>query len=378
MVLRMFGELRHCSRLDILFAIRALDDVATPAAVRLADPERVKRSLRGLRTCQEDLGLAELPSKGQYEGWFKQQGKAKRHPSATYISNTFERSWAKAREAAGAPPTPRILARRALGNGSRFTSEELVELLTVCAQDLRRSDLTFEDYRVWAERELAEPSGRFQRVAISRPTFRHGGGWNEVLHKAGLKPAPRRGGRALVNRPRGLARAYTRDEMLRLLQEAAAACPTRLTCTFYDKFRRAAVAQAQAEGRALPTVASGTISGAFGSWADALHAAGLIDEATRRQRAGLQGKVLTEEDALAALHTAIKQLGPDLRRNHYRRWRRVQLDRSPQACVPSDLWLTHRFGSWSAGVQAALDAGAPPADGRTDEDEGTAGLAVAA
>jgi hypothetical protein len=157
-----------------------------------------------------------------------------------------------------------------------------------------------------------------------------------------------------VPRPRQLQHAYTREVLIGLLREAAVACEGPLTYLRYDRFRRERVRAAAARGEVVAQAASALMVRRFVCWANALAAAGLIDENTRRRLAHRRGHVIDERQALAELARALRLLGVDATRSDYQRWRVVQLDHGNAGLISSDRWLCNRFGDWKSAKAAAL------------------------
>ena len=179
-------------------------------------------------------------------------------PSAATYANRFG-SWTSALDRAG------IKGKKTGRGRKRYTDEKLLSLLNDAAGQLGRTP------RV---QDLSGMEG-FPSPLTYRNRF---GSWVAALKKAGLKPTTR-GGRA----------RYTPEELLDLLKKAA------------NKLGRAPRSSELADIKGLPTY--NTYIGRFGTWQNALLAAGLID--------GKRGMtLLTAEQrcVIAALDGAPKQL----------------------------------------------------------------------
>jgi hypothetical protein len=125
-----------------------------------------------------------------------------------------------------------------------------------------------------------------------------------------------------------------------------------LTYGDYDRFAMGD-AQLHDTDRRWPRAA--TIARRFGSWAHALLAAGLLDDESFNRRAGRVGTQATDEELVAWLRLAARELGTPLSRASYERWRvnRIANGASPAAVPPSDATIRLRLGGWRA-AQALL------------------------
>jgi hypothetical protein len=142
------------------------------------------------------------------------------------------------------------------------------------------------------------------RAASVSTIVRRFGGWDGALRSAGLEPA---------SRP--FTRAETIDDLRQCALEHGTVPTTRSWPAWARAHRAACVSK---------------ISGEFGSWRAALHAAGLIDDPSP----------IDPLEALRAFHD---------RRGHAPTVREWQADGEP----PSASTITQRYGSWNQALTRA-------------------------
>jgi hypothetical protein len=143
--------------------------------------------------------------------------------------------------------------------------------------------------------------------------------------------------RALRRKP--VPKRYADHELLGFLLEAAAARRGTLTLAFYNDF---AHGRHTADRRPWPT--HQTHSNRFGSWRNALHAAGMH---ANEQRAG-RGVTFAADQCLLAIHAVHQQLGKTPTAQQYARHAR-----DSAGSLPSLSTIRNRYGSWFAALHAA-------------------------
>jgi AraC-like DNA-binding protein len=132
---------------------------------------------------------------------------------------------------------------------------------------------------------------------------------------------------------------YSDQELLGFLREAGAAREGVLTIAFYKAF---AHGRHTADGRPWPT--HQTHSNRFGSWRNALHAAGMQ---ANEQRAG-RDVVFAADQCLLAIHAVHQQLGKTPTAQQYARHAR-----DSAGSLPSLSTIRNRYDSWLAALHAA-------------------------
>jgi Homing endonuclease associated repeat/Sigma-70, region 4 len=132
---------------------------------------------------------------------------------------------------------------------------------------------------------------------------------------------------------------YSDQELLGFLREAGAAREGLLTIAFYKAF---AHGRHTADGRSWPT--HQTHSKRFGSWRNALHAAGMQ---ANEQRAG-RDVVFAADRCLQAINAVHQQLGKTPTAQQYARHAR-----DSAGSLPSLSTIRNRYDSWLAALHAA-------------------------
>jgi hypothetical protein len=143
--------------------------------------------------------------------------------------------------------------------------------------------------------------------------------------------------RALRRKP--VPKRYSDHELLGFLRKAAAARRGTLTLAFYNDF---AHGRHTADRRPWPT--HQTHCNRFGSWRNALHAAGMH---ANEQRAG-RGVTFDADQCLLAIHAVHRKLGKTPTAQQYARHAR-----DSAGSLPSLSTMRNRYGSWFAALHAA-------------------------
>ncbi len=346
MAIALFRRLEHRSVVDRGFVLAAL------RARRLGgESDRVVLCRNALTACLHDMGRA---SRGVYDQWRASRECPEEWPSSKVIRNTFG-SWSAGLEEIGAAVRPDVLARRAVAVGGAFTEAEIVACIRQYAQTDGR--LTFAAYRRWARVEMRNPARALPRLIRSVPRIIElFGSWRDAVVAAGFaeRLAAERGGRAVSL---GQAREYDETACLAALVESAAECGgAGMTTGAHDRYARKRCEDALAAGERVAFPRSEAISTLFGSWAAALHAAGLITGEELLVRGGHRTRFVSEEELVRALSRAIASRGLPLTCEVYKAWR-AERRRAGEAPIPptSDL-IRKRLGGWPAALERACTA----------------------
>ncbi len=229
------------------------------------------------------------------------------------------------------------LVARTAKKGMPVNEDLARNALHTCSGDIGRapSRAEYDRWRSSQDRPGDWPSATFIRSAF--------GGWINALGATGLAPIEDVGSRGIT----AIGPAFSEQELIVALRACASAVgrgdPSR------KRYRAWAFeALATDPGRRVPRHPN-TFLRSFGSWFDALHAAGLTPSSS--QRGGGQQK--GEKEVLAALAEAHEELGPSrLTINGYEAWRFRQIARDQDARnrLPRARTIGRRFGSWKAAV----------------------------
>lgn len=275
MALAIWKQLKVRPRADrnivyLALAGRLLIDVSQAKSAKGARMELYRRALR---LCTEETGR--VPSRRAYEAWRAALERPDEWPSPTAIRNAFG-SWPKALQAAGldAAPDPRGAALAVYR--VHYDADALIAALRCWREREPDAPLTSAAYHRFVLASRA--AGSESDVALpSTPdpfeaTF---GSWRRALIAAGLAEP-----RARPERWRGPARFYTDEHITACLQRAAVELDVdRLTSAAFHAWADATCRAAAAVGEQLHIPSTKFISDRFGSWRDALVAAGLADDA---------------------------------------------------------------------------------------------------
>lgn len=283
-------------------------------------------------------------SKQKYERWRISQGDPS-NPSATYISNAFGNSWAKAMDAIGRKVSLDHKAFRLRSAGEVISDAQAIEDLRQCADELGVEALLFRDYRRWALSKQSE--GRV--TLISSESFsRRFGSFAQALDLAGL-----RSGRSRLGSWAGQVH-YSKENAIECLRRASEATQpdAGLTQAGYRDWRIEELSRND-EASAWTVIPSyQTISRCFGSWPRALLAAGLISEGRAAQNARGRGQRMSREQIASGLIRASKDLGLSFTGYEYARWRKKEvsdLTKERPACLAR---VRDSFGSWPDALDA--------------------------
>lgn len=326
----IFRVLRDRSDADRELVLRALERGSAQAG-----SEREGICEAGLRACFKELGRP--PSRRAYDAWRDGLFVPAEQPSSSLIRTTFG-SWPKALDAIDASPAADVLTRRLTARGGQFSRQELIAGLRACAAALEKDDFTQADLLQWA-REQRQLDPRI-RIPTSANTFiRVFGSWRKAKQAAGLQ---------------GEEQQLVPDiDFPRAIQVVANWLGERPTRNSYDHCVRE---RNRRDGVYLPV--SATIVAHYGAWADALLAAGLINETQAAERRRRRVGYLADADVLQFVVTAIAECGSPLTPTRYERWRRSQSGAA--GSIPASKTIKMRFGSFDAATsraRAVLDGG---------------------
>jgi hypothetical protein len=357
-----FLELRpgpDCDHVLGAIALRrgASADAATVGLERLQrvgpahqDSARTALALQSLRLAADDL--KRVPSRREYDRWHSAHPGRAELANSSFIRRTFDDSWVEAVAQVGAPIAD-ITARRLLRNGKAFTEAQKDLALRLFVEAVPPGKRTQAAFKRWARSYVQQPG------AFDIPTSAQGlvkgrtRSWHELLESIGAGEARYRVIKTASRANR--ASLKTPGQILDLLRLAASdlgvPAPTsieyqRWVETYLDEYGN----------RLAP--ASSTVMARFGGWSIALRRAGLLSEEqfavywTRRAMRLSDGRLL---EFVAA---AVRDGDPELGRLAYRAWR-WELLRHPDwpldGCIPSDMSIVDRFGSWQEAVVRAKD-----------------------
>jgi len=251
--------------------------------------------------------------------------------------------------------------------GPTFAAAEATAALQQCALELKQVP-ALSAYLSWVRREdvRRRPGRRPRSVLVFQRLF---GSYSAALVAAGLEGSPGRPG-AL---PDGIATRSVRSyrwtddqlgESLRAIAEMVGGPPT---VQLYVHMRQGLINDAHEEGRSLALPSYSAYHHRFRVWDNALVAAGLRPRGGRGvssvprpvSRLG-PGRRYPDEDILAAIRVCWMEIGEPFTSPRYSEWRDEQ-QRADEIAgrrvqrVPSYDAIWGRFGSWDAGVAAALD-----------------------
>jgi hypothetical protein len=178
------------------------------------------------------------------------------------------------------------------------------------------------------------------------------GGWPAAAQAIGAKADVD----VLARRAAQTGRRLRRDELISVLRDWGATQPPKLT---YRLYRAWALKANHDPDRSVPwvPVSRGTYLERFGGWAQALHAAGLIDdvqlEEAKADQIAPDARKLTPESMVEALQVAARALAPRrLTVVLYNTWRHRQMETGASQ-PPAVTTLQTRFGSWHDALHAA-------------------------
>jgi hypothetical protein len=315
-----------------------------------ARPERVILCLNAMTVCRED---ARRISKGLYEAWQSRQTNPREWPSSQFISDTFG-SWKRAMAAFGAEAIIDVLASDLTTTTHAFTEAEVVANLREYGESQR--SLTFDSYRQWAHERMLESDRQQPRYIRSmRRISELFGTWWLALAAAGLAERAAARAQRQGSTRRGTADDYQPDRCRASLRAAAPFCDdNRMTKGSYDEWAQAQELNEAHASRHTVVPRANAVCRAFGGWAAALHAAGLIDDRELAQRAGHRTVFVPDEDLIAAIADVVVVHGLDTSLGDYD-LHRGRVRREENVCLPSPGLIRKRLGGWGPAVALAAE-----------------------
>jgi len=248
---------------------------------------RVELSVNALTACAA-TGV-QFVTPADYELWRCEQPRSDEWPSSRFIRRCFDDRWSAGLDGAGLPVKPGRRIQQLTPAVGGYTRAELLAALRSWLAANEDADPTFPRYRAWAQGEMA--ARRRDRLPISASTFRATfGSWAKAVAAAGCNLDDH--GR---NVPRDVRRAYERAYLLDQLRRASehTGMGAALTRSAHDSWLR----QARARRDGYRPAHSETIRRRFGSWKQALRAAGLD---TRRERGAASTPLTTNAELESA------------------------------------------------------------------------------
>jgi hypothetical protein len=344
---RVISELSPGDRGLVLEAIDA----------RLADvaPARRRVALDALRRCAAETDNE--VSKRRYETWRADHPDRESLPSSTYVSNSFNGSWAQAMDAAGFRPSARHHVHRYFHLGPSPTDEELLTELRRCGEALGPT-FTFEEYREWALVERKRDPSRRGLLISPQVYARRFGSLARARTLVGLPPVSSQRG------PRGRRSEYTADKLIAAIRQAARELGRVPTTHGYEQWRTKRLEAARRRGDHILIPSWAVCHDRFFGWPRALAAAGLITGEQTSTWARGKGQLMPAQVMARTLLLANDKLAGDLSTKRFALWRAKRLQLYPASRLASTTAITRRFGSWTLArveVEKALALSDPAA-----------------
>jgi|tagenome__1003787_1003787.scaffolds.fasta_scaffold20909438_1 hypothetical protein len=335
--LNLFAQLRAQpveTQRAVLLAARAR------TATRGASTPRTLVSMFALEACLHDSGSCSKPA---YATWRLQQERPQEWPSANFIARTFT-SWLKAEAAIGQAVVvdPRI--GQVITRGVRYTRTDLLEGLREWFAS-NPAELRQWRYVAWArDRNRRTDRRRESYCTNQEPFIREFGSWRGALLEAGRAAAD------IDSNVRGRIGAhelYSEANVLKHLRRAAALLKgdAALTMNAYARYRKRAIADAVAKGDLIIIPSERSAIARFETWANALHAAGLIDTDRRDKRNTHRTDPFSDDELLDALGQFIAA-SPRSSPSAYSAWRTAEQDHTGQR-LPCAQTISQRLGGWA-------------------------------
>lgn len=366
LALRLMTLLRADSRADRLLVWRAL----APFIDEQLD-EKGRLALDAARLCLDDVcaGGVRDPSKPlserEYKAWLDADPQRKASwPSVSSVRKWLGGSWSSVQEALGQAPSATTTARRMSAMGKAFGREELRSQLEHCRAALsddpdRPLDYVSQaEHRRWALAEMEKPIEErvMPRLCLQPHSFRKVfGSWPQAIHASGGARTSVQSSFALVRAKSG---AYTANACLAALRLIGPDCCDG-QMRWGDYRKRAAYLRrvAMDEGRQVVLPGPQTIVNHFGSWPQALLAAGLIGELECRRRLARVTDTLDDKELVSTFAEALITIGPNGTRSDYIELREDRKRANGgRADLPSWPTIYQRLGRWEEAVKTATDA----------------------
>lgn len=330
-------------------------------------------ALAAARLCCADLQLqdptrvfaVEPLSEREYEQWLMADpGRKRSWPSVSSVRRWLGGSWLRVLKHLGQMPAPSTRARQLSALLGGFAHEELAAQLKLCRQELSGDPqhpldyVSQREHREWALRRFRDPDLPLPRLCLQPKPFRDAfGSWPEaVAASGGLKTEAGRRRAASIKQS---GAGYTADACIdatRYVGDRAGGAA--MSWKDYDRAVRAFKKAAEPPVD-LPAIlpAAQTIVSRLGSWPQALHLAGFINETERDRRLARVTVTLSDGELLDALARALRTIGADAPKSRYRRYRELmRAKQGPRVGLPSLASVYQRLGSWPEAKAVVIEA----------------------
>ncbi len=309
-------------------------------------PDQKQQAIASVRRYRKEHG--EFPSRAKYDAWMAAMTTDQR--SGLLTSNQIRgafKGWARAMEASGEPISGGVLSRRYTATGPRYGASEIIDGLQRWAATVSAdAPLIYRQYREWVDEQALHPDPSQGRLVASIQTIHnHFGSWPDALRAAGLDPQQGR-----------QRRKWDRDGVIALLVEVDGRLPeeTRITSTLYRRETAAMRCTSVGDGGNFSAPAVEEIAGMFGSWQNAVIAAGLLSTGEARLARTRTGPNFTNNEIDTALrdfareHYIVNGQTCKPKAGDYENWRARWIAEVQNPRVPTSGGLRRRLGSWSS------------------------------
>lgn len=294
-----------------------------------------------LLTYMEETG--KVPTVGKYDEWRRQQDDPGLCPSGRIIRQFS--TWRSALHTLGIEPMPDPSARRLLSRGQQISTEQALQALRDCAEDLGTDNFTIAQYEKWAKTELMKPENRGRKIPISKSIVtRRFGSVRQAKIAAGLDP----------DTAYHASSFFTDEEVLDCLRRARSEIEGRLSTAKYTIWRKGVQEAARARGETVNVPCDFTISQHFGGW---LKAVSLIEGLPVTPHEHRGPPVYTPDWLAERLLEAYEEIGEPFFTSTYIEWTRKKRAEEDLAFPPPDYTtVTRHGGSWSKVRDKVRDA----------------------
>lgn len=330
----------------------------------------------------------DTPSRRNYDLFRSEQPSAREWPSSSYIRNAFDNDWQAGLAAIGHEPAVDITSRQLTAAPKPYSRDEILAALRIWIAEVDEEHgpearLLQAQYEAWVRARRSDDDRSITRFPRANTLHRFIGDWREVLaalgcahrHYQARVPSPKMtpddstapdeltAGLDLETAPPDLPRKVrcvgTSSNVTRAHAEATITWlrwlgqqlpeeqRASLRMEDFDRYMSSVRRLSLAQGKPLrpPSHASIERSPEIDGWLHAKHLAGLLRGKTPVRHSS---KAFTERELVDAVTEAIRDLGPDMNRAQYTRWKGAQDRRLPSAST-----LRRHFsntGSWSVAL----------------------------
>lgn len=332
------------------------------------------------------------PSRASYDAFRADQPSSREWPSSSYIRNAFDNDWQAALAAVGYEPAVDVTSRQLTAAPKPYSREEILTALQAWIADVdeeQGSDATLlqAEYEAWVRAIRTDDHRSITRFPRASTLHRLIGDWQEVLaalgcahrHHQAQAPTAKKSRHALTapdelaagldletappDLPRKVRYVGTSSKAARAHTEATIAWlrwladqlpedhRAALRMEDFDRYMASVrrLSLAQGKPRRPPSHASIERSPEIDGWLHAKHLAGMISGSRPIKRSS---KAFSESEMVDAMTMAVRELGSDMTRAQYTRWKDAQGRRLPSAST-----LRRSFsntGSWTVAVENGL------------------------